>query len=34
LSAAIKGRKWWNDDCGNCKMMVECPGEGWKLGRK
>ena len=29
-----KGRKWWNDGCGNCKMMVECPGDGWRLGRK
>jgi hypothetical protein len=33
-SAARKGRKWWNDGCGNCKIMVECPGDGWKLGRK
>ena len=30
----IKGRKWWNDGCGNCKRMVECPGDGWRLGRK
>ena len=29
-----KGRKWWNDGCGNCKMMLECPGDGWRLGRK
>lgn len=29
-----KGRKWWNDGCGKCKMMLECPGDGWKLGRK
>ena len=29
-----KGRKWWNDGCGNSKMMLECPGDGWKLGRK
>jgi len=28
------GKKWWNDSCGNTKLMVECPGEGWKLGRK
>jgi hypothetical protein len=24
----------WNDGCGNCKMMIECPGNGWRLGRK
>ena len=29
-----KGTKWWNDGCGNCKMMIECPGGSWKLGRK
>ena len=29
-----KGKKWWNDGCGNCKMMLECPGDGWRLGRK
>ena len=34
LSEAKKGRKWWNDGCGKCKMMLECPGDGWKLGRK
>jgi len=28
------GKKWWNDGCGNRKMMIECPGDGWKLGRK
>ena len=33
-SVNIKGRKWWNDGCGNCKMMIECPGDGWKLGRR
>ena len=27
-----KGTKWWNDGCGNRKMMIECPGDGWKLG--
>jgi NUMOD3 motif len=32
-SVNIKGRKWWNDGCGNCKMMIECPGNGWRLGR-
>jgi hypothetical protein len=41
ISAARKGKnnpmygkKWWNDGCGNCKIMIECPGDGWKLGRK
>ena len=34
LSEANKGRKWWNDGCGNRKRMVECPGIGWRLGRK
>ena len=34
LSEVRKGTKWWNDGCGNCKIMVECPGDGWKLGRK
>jgi hypothetical protein len=33
-SAARKGRKWWNDGCGNCKIMIECPGDDWRLGRK
>ena len=33
-SAARKGRKWWNDGCGNCKIMIECPGDSWKPGRK
>ena len=32
-SAARKGRKWWNDGCGNCKIMIECPGDGWKPGK-
>lgn len=27
------GKKWWNDGCGNSKFVVECPGEGWVLGR-
>jgi hypothetical protein len=30
---ATKNTKWWNDGCGNRKRMVECPGEGWNLGR-
>jgi hypothetical protein len=34
MSEASKGRKWWNDGCGNCKMMIECPGDGWKPGKK
>jgi plasmid stability protein len=41
ISAARKGKnnpmygkKWWNDGCGNCKIMIECPGDGWKPGRK
>ena len=34
ISEAKKGIKWWNDGCGNCKMMLECPGNGWRLGRK
>jgi hypothetical protein len=35
-----KGKKWWNDCCGNSKRSVECPGEGWvpgmseEIGRK
>jgi hydroxymethylpyrimidine pyrophosphatase-like HAD family hydrolase len=31
---SAKGTKWWNDGCGNSKRAVECPGDGWKLGRK
>jgi len=31
-SDAMIGKKWWNDGCGNRKMMIECPGDGWKLG--
>jgi hypothetical protein len=34
LSKLVKGTKWWNDGCGNCKRMVECPGNGWMPGRK
>ena len=34
MSEASKGTKWWNDGCGNCKMMIECPGDSWKPGRK
>jgi hypothetical protein len=32
-SVANTGKKWWNDGLGNTKFMVECPGEGWVLGR-
>jgi hypothetical protein len=28
-----KGKKWWTDGK-NCKFMLECPGNGWVLGRK
>ena len=34
ISAAKKGVKWWNDCCGNCKFVIECPGNGWRLGKK
>ena len=34
MSASSKGKKCWNDGCGNIKYMIECPGNGWKLGRK
>ena len=34
ISEANKDKRWWNDGCGNCKMMIECPGDGWRLGRK
>ena len=30
----LKDKKWWNDGCGNRKFVVECPGDGWKLGMK
>ena len=29
-----KGKKWWNDGCGNTKFIVECPDDDWKPGRK
>ena len=32
-SEVKKGIKWWNDGKGNTKMSIECPGEGWVLGR-
>ena len=34
IGDAKKGTKWWNDGCGNRKRMIECPGDGWKPGRK
>ena len=34
LSEIRKGKKWWNDGCGNCKRSVESPGENWVSGRK
>jgi hypothetical protein len=34
MSESKKGRRWWNDGLGNCKFMLECPGDGWSLGRK
>ena len=33
MSAAKKGRKWWNDGCGNSTTAFECPGTNWRLGR-
>jgi hypothetical protein len=27
------GKKWWNDNKGNSKRSVECPGDGWISGR-
>ncbi len=33
MSESKKGRKWWNDGCGNTKFVVECPGDGWFPGR-
>jgi DNA-binding MarR family transcriptional regulator len=33
-SDKMKGKKWWNDGCGNCKRSVESPGENWVSGRK
>lgn len=33
MSESKKGRKWWNDGCGNTKFVVEYPGDGWFPGR-
>jgi len=29
----VYGKKWWNDGCGNIVSSIECPGEGWVMGR-
>ena len=34
MSKAKSGTKWWNDGKGNTKFCVECPDNGWVLGRK
>jgi hypothetical protein len=34
ISEASKGRKWWNDGCGNRKFAIECPGDNWIPGMK
>jgi len=34
LSEAKKGKNWWNDGYENTKFSIECPGDGWVLGRK
>jgi hypothetical protein len=28
------GKRWWINDSGETLLQVECPGEGWRLGRK
>jgi hypothetical protein len=28
------GKKWWINVSGETLLQVECPGEGWRLGRK
>lgn len=33
LRESSKGKKWWNDGCGNTKFAVECPGNNWYQGR-
>ena len=33
ISKSVKGKKWWNDGNGNTTLSIECPGEGWVLGR-
>ena len=34
MSETRKGRKWWNDGPGNRKLVLECPGDDWRLGKK
>jgi hypothetical protein len=34
MKKAKENVKWWNDNYGNTKLCTECPGEGWKPGRK
>ena len=34
MSEVKQGIKWWNDGCGNRKFVIECPGNGWRLGKK
>ncbi len=33
IAEKVKGTKWWNNGV-KSKRSVECPGEGWRLGRK
>jgi hypothetical protein len=33
LKERVRGTKWWNNGV-KSKRSVDCPGEGWKLGRK
>jgi hypothetical protein len=28
------GKKWWVNEDGDNKFQIECPGEGWRKGRK
>jgi group I intron endonuclease len=28
------GKKWWVNEGGDNKFQIECPGEGWRKGRK
>jgi len=32
ISQSKSGTKWWNNGQ-NCKLSIECPGNGWFLGR-
>ena len=33
-NAHARGKKWWVNEGKEVKFSVECPGEGWKRGRK